>query len=329
MKKIVMFNYRDAVEGDGAKVYGDKYGVDITCYNHPLNEDNYELTKGFEAVSIVGGSPLQKDLLDKLASVGVKYISTRSIGYDHIDVNYAKSLGMRVANNAYSPSSVGDFAVTLMLMLTRKLPLMLSKSVSGDHSMNGVKGVEMHNLTIGIIGGGKIGRVVAKRCYGFDSKVLIYDKYENEDTKKIASYVDLDTLLKESDIISVHVPYNQDTHHLIDETAINKMKDGVYIINTARGELISNQALIKGLLSGKIQGAGLDVMEQEQAMFRNTTCGKIFDRDDYYILRGLDNVILTPHKAFLTDEATNGMVENSITSLIDFIDGKENFLEIK
>lgn len=326
--KIAMFNYRQNVEGNAPIHFSLKYGVKIELFEEPLTKDNYLKTTGFEAISIVGGSKLDRELLGLLKKNGVRFINTRSIGYDHIDTDAADSLGIRISNNTYSVSSVADFAITLMLMTTRKVKTMLDKAASQHYDMNGVKGVELHNLTVGVIGTGKIGQTVIKRLSGFDSKILAYDIYQNDFTKQYASYVDLDTLLKESDIISLHIPATKETRHMINKETISKMKDGVIIINTARGDLIDSRDLLEALLSGKVGSAGLDVLEGEEQFFKLPDPYNVVNNQMYYTYRNLPNVILTPHKAFFTDQATDDMVENSIVILKDMMEGKESSFEI-
>ena len=323
-----MFNYRKNVEGEAPIHFSLQYGVEIELFEEPLTKDNYLKTTGYEALSIVGGSKLDRELLGLLKKNGVRYINTRSIGYDHIDVDAAQSLGIRISNNTYSVSSVADFAITLMLMTTRKVKTMLDKAVSQHYDMEGVKGVELHNLTVGVIGTGKIGQTVIKRLSGFDAKILAYDVYQNDFTKQYATYVDLDTLYQEADMITLHVPATKETYHMINQESIAKMKDGVIIINTARGDLIDSKALLEGLLSRKVGSAGLDVLEGEQQFFKLPDPYAVVNNPIYYAYRNLPNVILTPHKAFLTDQAADDMVENSIVILKDMMEGKVSPFEI-
>lgn len=288
--------------------------VDIlTC---AFNDETINQCVGYDAVSIAGMKSIDSVVLDKLKEYGIKYLSTRTIGYDHIDVKYANKIGVRVCNVEYPPESVADFTIMLMLLVLRKYKQSLYRQNVNDYSLTGLKGKTIRNLTIGVIGTGKIGRTVIESLSGFGCKILAYDVYQNKEVTKLATYVELDTLYKESDLITFHTMLNEETANMVDENTISKMKDGVVLINTARGELMNLQALIKGIESKKIGGLGLDVFEEEKYIYHKSLINDILSNRDMAYLRQFPNVILTPHIAFYTDVSVEAMVRGGIEGLL-------------
>jgi len=325
--KILAYSHRSD-ETEYFNKFKEKYNVDLTLVEEAPNLETVNLAKGFDAVSIIT-TPINAELMQKFYEIGVKFISTRTIGYDHIDIKKAKELGMHIGNVTYSPRSVADYTTMLILMATRKMKPILERSRVQDYSLIGVQGRELHNLTVGVIGTGRIGRTVIKNLSGFDCKIIAYDIYENEEMKKYVKYVSLDELLKNSDVITMHAPATEDNYHLINKESIKKMKDGVFIINTARGSLINTDDFIDAIESKKIGGAALDVIEHETNLYYNDLKCEVLDNRELAILKSYPNVIITPHTAFYTDQAVSDMVENSILSCILFNEGKENPWEIK
>lgn len=325
--KILAYSHRSD-ETEYFKKFKEKYNVDLVLTEEAPNLETVNLAKGFDAVSIIT-TPINAELMQKFYEVGVKFISTRTIGYDHIDIKKAKELGMHIGNVTYSPRSVADYTTMLILMATRKMKPILERSRVQDYSLIGVQGRELHNLTVGVIGTGRIGRTVIKNLSGFDCKIIAYDIYENEEMKKYVQYVSLDELLKNSDVITMHAPATEDNYHLINKESIKKMKDGVFIINTARGSLINTDDFIDAIESKKIGGAALDVIEHETNLYYKDLKCEVLDNRELAILKSYPNVIVTPHTAFYTDQAVSDMVENSILSCILFNEGKENPWEIK
>lgn len=304
-----------------------KYKIEVVLCDDEPTMDNVNLAKGFQCISIIT-TEINSELIDKFHEIGVKFISTRTIGYDHIDIKKAKEIGIGVGNVTYSTNSVADYTIMMILMATRKMKAIIESSNVQDYSLKGIQGKELHNLTVGIIGTGKIGKTVIKHLSGFDTKMLAYDLYENEETKKYAEYVSLEKLFTSSDIITMHVPATDDNYHLINKKAIKIMKDGVFIINTARGSLINTDDLIEGIEEKKIGGAALDVIEHEGDIYYKDLKGQILSNRELAILRSFPNVILTPHTAFYTDQAVSDMVEHSILSCILFMERKENPWEV-
>ncbi|MDR3595702.1 D-isomer specific 2-hydroxyacid dehydrogenase family protein [Clostridium sp.] len=320
--KILAYSHRSD-ETKFFKEFSEKYNVEVVLTNESPTMKTADLAKGFDCISIIT-TMISEELVEKFHELGVKFISTRTIGYDHIDLKKAKELGIGVGNATYSPNSVADYTIMLMLMAIRKVKLIMEKSNVQDYSLKGVQGKELPNLTIGVLGTGRIGQTVIKHLSGFDCEIVAYDLYENEDVKSYAKYVDLDTLLKNSDIITLHMPATDDNYHMINKNSIRIMKEGVFIINTARGSLINTCDLIQGIEKKKIGGAALDVIEHEANLYYNDLKDQILDNRDLAILKSFPNVIVTPHTAFYTDQAVSDMVENSIKSCIFFSENKEN-----
>ncbi|MFL0164507.1 D-isomer specific 2-hydroxyacid dehydrogenase family protein [Candidatus Clostridium helianthi] len=324
--KILAYSHRRD-ETKYFKEFSKKYNVEVVLCNEEPNLETAPLAKGFDCISIITTN-INSELVEKFHELGVKFISTRTIGYDHIDLKKAKELGVRVGNVTYSTNSVADYTIMLILMAIRKVKLIMERSNVQDFSLRGIQGKELPNLTIGVVGTGKIGRTVISHLSGFGCKILAHDIYKNDEVKSNAKYVDLDNLFKYSDIITLHMPATDDNYHMINKKAIKLMKDGVFIINTARGSLINTNDLIQGIESKKIGGAALDVIEQESNIYYSDLKGETLKNRNLAILKSFPNVIITPHAAFYTDQAVSDMIENSIRSCILFSENKENPWEI-
>lgn len=230
----------------------EKYGLELCMTSKTLSLSTLDMFEGCQAISTLGQSNLNKELLDKIKEKGIYYISTRTIGYNHIDVPNAKEIGLKVCNANYPPKGVAEFTVMLMLLTLRNYKPAVYRQNVNDYSLEGLIGKELGSQTVGIIGTGKIGREVIKILSGFGCKLLAYDPYEVEETKKYASYVTLEELYAAADVISLHVPLTDKNRYFIDEAAISKMKKGVVLINTARGELMDIKALTEGIENQKI-----------------------------------------------------------------------------
>ncbi|MDR1410745.1 MAG: lactate dehydrogenase [Spirochaetaceae bacterium] len=304
------------------------FGVELLALTEPPTLQTIPRAEGFSAVSIIT-TPLNGEFLCGFYNRGVRFISTRSIGYDHIDTRAAKALGIRIGNVSYSPDTVANYAVMFMLMAVRKVKAIVRLAQSQDYSLAGVQGREMRNLTVGIAGTGRIGKKVIGNLTGFGCRILAFDKYESEEVRASAEYVSWEELIAKSDLISLHMPAAQDNYHIVNAESIARMKDGVYIINTARGSLIDTDAFLDAVESGKIGGAALDVVEDEQGLYYNNLRGQVIPNRALAALRSYPNVIITPHTAFYTDQAVSDMVENSLRSCIAFIKGEDNPWEIK
>ena len=321
--KLFVYSYREFDEAEFFQKFAEKYQVELgICHDAPTMENAY-LAEGYPYVSIIT-TKIDENLMNRFHALGVKMISTRTIGYDHIDLEAARKCGISVGNVTYSPECVADYTVMLMLMSIRKMKRIMQREEINDFSLPGIQGKEMPNFTVGVLGTGRIGRAVIRDISGFGCKIYAYDQYENDEVKKYAQYVSLDEIYEKCDMITLHMPLTEENMHLIDAEAIQKMQDGVVLINTARGGLIDTKALIDGLESGKIGAAGLDVIEDEFGMYYFDRKSDILSKRDLYILRGFPNVIVTPHMAFYTDQAVSDMVKHSIESCMLHEAGKED-----
>ncbi len=321
--KLFVYSYREFDEAEFFQKFAEEYHVELgICHDAPTMENAY-LAEGYPYVSIIT-TKIDEELMNRFHALGVKMISTRTIGYDHIDLEAARKCGISVGNVTYSPECVADYTVMLMLMSIRKMKRIMQREEINDFSLPGIQGKEMPNFTVGVLGTGRIGRAVIRDISGFGCKIYAYDQYENDEVKKYAQYVSLDEIYEKCDMITLHMPLTEENMHLIDAEAIQKMQDGVVLINTARGGLIDTKALIDGLESGKIGAAGLDVIEDEFGMYYFDRKSDILSKRDLYILRGFPNVIVTPHMAFYTDQAVSDMVKHSIESCMLHEAGKED-----
>ena len=325
--KIFVYNYREFDEAEYFQKFSEEYGVELgICTDEPTLE-NAHLAEGYEYVTIIT-SKIDRELMKKFHELGVRMISTRTVGYDHVDIAAAKEFGIHVSNVSYSPECVADYTVMLMLMSIRKMKRIMQRGALNDFSLPGIQGKELPNLTVGVLGTGRIGQAVIRDLSGFRCKIYAYDKYENKAVKEHAQYADLDTIYKECDLITLHMPLLEDNFHLIGKEAISRMKEGVVIVNTARGGLIDTKALIEGIESAKVGAAGLDVIEDEFGMYYHDRKSDVLSKRDLYILRGFPNVVVTPHMAFYTDQAVSDMVKHSIESCLLRAEGKEDPWEV-
>ena len=315
--KIAVFEKRP-YEEKIIQEYSEKYGIEFITTDEILDDKTINLCTGVDAVTTLGFSHLDSKMLDKISAKGVSFLSTRTVGYNHYDVNYAKKLGIKVSNVTYAPNGVADFTVMLMLLSIRKYkPAMWRQNVN-DYTLNGLMGKEMRHMTVGIIGTGRIGAAVIKNLSGFGCKIIAYDKYENNEIKQYASYVSLDELLSQSDIITIHVPLLPENVGLINKNTISKMKDGVLLVNTARSEITVISDLIEGIETQKIGALAMDVFENESEIYHHYLSTDIIKNKDMAYLRQFPNVVLTQHMAFFTDSAAEEMIVHSLDNLIDF-----------
>jgi D-lactate dehydrogenase len=324
--KIFVYNYRDD-EAEFFDKYAKEFNVEIGFTKDYPSLENAELVKGYEGLSIIV-SNMNADILQKFYDLGIRYITSRSVGFEHFDLAKAKELGLKIGTVAYSPDSVANYAIMLMLMSCRKIKNIIDRHAVQDFSLAGKRGVELSKCIIGIIGTGKIGATVIKHLSGFGCKMLAYDIFPNESVKPYAQYVDLDTLLAKSNIITLHAPSTPDNYHLINDSTLAQTKDGVIIVNTARGNLIDTQALIRSIESGKVGAAALDVLENEFGLYYLNLAATVIDNRELAILKSFPNVILTPHTAFYTDQAVSDMVEYSVKGCCQFKAGQKNPFEI-
>ena len=296
------------------RAMGPRFAVLPTISEAPVSEANVELARGSRCISIGHKSQVTDSTLLALSRIGVEYISTRSIGFNHIDVAYAESVGITVGNVAYSPDSVADYTLMLMLMAVRNAQSIIRRADVHDYRLNDVRGRELRDLTVGVIGTGHIGTAVMDRLQGFGCRVLAHDKQP----RTPADYVPLDELLRLSDIVTLHTPLDPDTHHLLDRDRIEQMKRGAFVVNTARGSLVDTEALIDALERHHLGGAALDVLEGEEGVFYADCRSRPLEDSFLSRLQRLPQVFVSPHTAFHTDHALGDIVENSITNCLTF-----------
>lgn len=325
--ELAAYSYRED-EREFFEKFGKQYGVKVRLIKEAPSPENTALAAGCESVSVITTAITDK-IIERWHEAGVRCISTRTIGYEHIDCEKAWELGMTVSNVSYSSGSVADYTVMMILMVIRRIKYIMKRFEAQDCSLFMKRGRELANMTVGVIGTGKIGEHVIKNLSGFGCRVLAYDLYPKESVGRMAQYVDFDTLLGESDVITLHTPATPESLHMICRESIEKMKDGAVIINTARGSLIDTDDLIDALESGKIGAAGLDVIENEMGIYYGDHRYKVIHNRQRAVLNEMPNVLLLPHTAFFTDQAVSDMVEYSIVSCLNTVEGRENPWEIK
>ena len=283
-----------------------------------LNETSADLAKGTKAVCLFVNDDASGNVLEKLNQGGVAYIALRSAGYNNVNLEKAKQLGITVARvPAYSPYAVAEHAVALMLALNRKLIKANNRVHELNFSLDGLTGFDMNGKTVGIIGTGQIGSIVAKILSGFGCRILAIDQLPNEELKQNyqVKYTDYETIYNESDIITLHVPLLPETRYLINQQAISKMKKGVMLINTSRGALINTKDVIAGLKDSRIGYLGIDVYEEEAGLFFEDHSEDIIQDDVISRLLSFKNVLITSHQGFLTQTALENIAATTIYNL--------------
>ncbi|MBU3022960.1 2-hydroxyacid dehydrogenase [Aestuariibacter sp. A3R04] len=291
--------------------------LEIQYFPVALNTKTVSLCDNLDVICVFVNDDVNADVIAKLAESGVYHIALRCAGYNNVDLDAAKRLGVAVSHvPAYGPEAVAEHAVALMLTLNRKMHKAYNRVKDGNFNLNGLLGFNMAGKTVGIIGTGHIGRATARILMGFGCHVLCVDPYPDKLLQKSgARYTDLDTLLSQSDIISLHCPLNKDSYHLINDETINKMKNGVMLINTSRGGLTDTHALINGLKSHKIGYLGLDVYEMESELFFKDHSCEIIQDDIFERLATFHNVLITGHQGFFTQEALSQISSTTLSNI--------------
>ncbi len=297
---------------------GVRLGVSLTVTEAALCENNVDLARGNRCISVSHKTPITNATLLALSRADVEYISTRSIGYNHIDLTYAERVGISVGNVAYSPDSVADYTLMLMLMAVRHAKSTIRRTDSHDYRLSETRGKELRDLTVGVVGTGRIGTAVIDRLRGFGCRILAHDTRPQAG----ADYVALDELISHSDIVTLHTPLTTDTRHLLDGQRIERMKPGAYVINTGRGPLLDTEALLTNLERGKLGGAALDVLEGEEGIFYADCRDRHIDNEALVRLQRLPNVLISPHSAYYTEHALHDTVEHSLINCMNFESGR-------
>ena len=316
MKKVAFFDTKP-YDRTWFDARGKNY--EITYFEEKLNHHTAKFTDGFDAVCAFVNDRVNALAIERLYNNGVQLIAMRCAGYSNVDVKAAFQKLHIVRVPAYSPHAVAEHTMGLLLTLNRRLHKAYNRTREFNFSIVGLTGTDLYGKTVGVIGTGKIGRTFIDICRGFGMRVLAYDKFPAKDSG--LDYVELDTLLRESDVISLHCPLTPDTRHILNRDAFSKMKKGVFILNTSRGALIDSEALLDALNSRTVGGAGLDVYEEEANLFYEDRSDTIIHDDTLALLVSRPNVILTAHQAFLTEEALHNIAEETIKNLDAFFSG--------
>lgn len=325
--KVFAYCLREFDELSYMQALCNEKGIQLGYTSEYPSMENAELVRGYDCVSIIT-NPMIPELLQSYHDYGVKYIATRTIGYDHIDLVYAKKLGMRVFHAEYSPNSVANYTIMLMLMACRNMPFIMETSKLQDFRLQGKMGRELSESTVGIIGTGKIGETVARHLSGFGCKMLAYDPFPKKELESIVCYVSLDELFEKSDLITLHAPGTNENYHLLDDVAFSKMKTGVIIVNAARGSLIDTDALIREIEKGKVSFAALDTIEDESGLYYRDMSHEVLNNQKRAILASYPNVLLSPHMAFYTEQAVRDMVYTVIEAAFMIEQGGKHELEV-
>lgn len=297
--------------------------IKLSHFDIPLNAKTVSLCQGFDTVCAFVNDQLDEAILTQLHASGVKHIAMRCAGYNNVDIDCAKQLGMAVSRvPAYSPEAVAEHALALIMTLNRKTHKAYNRVRDGNFDLNGLLGFTLHDKTVGVVGTGHIGAALVRLLSGFGCRILCYDPYPNDGLKALgAEYTDLSTLLSTSHIISLHCPLNEDSHHLINQQTLDSMRDGVMLINTSRGGLIDTRAVINALKTHKIGYLGLDVYEMESELFFRDHSSEIIQDDVFERLATFHNVLITGHQGFFTVEALGQIAEVTLENMIGFSNG--------
>lgn len=327
--KILFYDIKN-YDKEFFKKYGNGYDFDMTFLQVKLSEETASLTKGFEIVCAFTNDTIDKTTIDIMAENGVKLLAMRCAGFNNISLADIKNRFKVVRVPAYSPHSIAEYTMGLILSLNRKIHKAYARTREGNFSIDGFIGFDLHQKTVGIVGAGKIAQILIKILKGFGTKVIAYDPYPNY---KVAEelgfdFVELDTLYAESDIISLNCPLTAETKYMINRRSIEKMKPGVMLVNTGRGALIDSADLVEGLKEKKIGAAGLDVYEEEEEYFFEDKSTQVIEDDILGRLLSFHNVLITSHQAYFTEEAVEAITKTTLQNIQDFLDNKELVNEV-
>ena len=289
---------------------GKEYGFDIHFIEASCNQETIFMAKGYDAICIFVNDYVNAEMIDALYEMKVKAILLRSAGYNNVDVKAAEDKIVLLRVPSYSPESVAEFSMALLLTVNRLTHKAYNRTREFNMSLNGLMGADLFEKTAGVIGTGKIGQAMIKILNGFQMRVICHDPFPVEGIE--AEYVDLEELFEQSDVISLHCPLNSGTKHIVNRSSIAAMKKGVYLINTSRGGLIDTEALIEGMLEGKFGGVGLDVYEEEEGVFYEDRSGEIITDENLARLMTLPNVLVTSHMGFFTREAMCAIAKTTL-----------------
>ena len=280
--------------------------------------DNLELLAGADAVNVISDTVITEELWHAWKEQGIRAAVTRTIGMEHMNRGIGESLGIPVFHITYSPASVADYAIMMMLMVLRHVKPIMYRYLGQDYTIAGYLGRELPNMTVGVLGAGRIGTTVLRHLRGFGCRLLYWNRSPRPELEETAKMVPLDTLLRESDILSVHLAANGDTIGFLNRERIGSMKPGAILINTARGPLVDTDALIEALESGHLSGAGLDVFDGDRSIYYRDYKNTAVHHRQKAILDAMPNVLMLPHMAYYTDQAMEDMVCNSVKAVMEY-----------
>lgn len=319
--KIIMYSVID-VEKPYITAWEKKTGNQVTQVTEDLTVDTVDLAKGYDGLDMQQTIPTKDPIIyEKLESFGIKQITARMVGFEMLDLDLATKHHLKVTNiAAYSPRAIAEMGVTQAMYLIRQVGIFRERMSQGKFTWGKYMSTEIHDLTVGIIGAGHIGGASAQIYTALGAKVLANDPVHNVELSPYLEYTDLDTLLAQSDIVSIHTPLKDDTENMINADVFKKMKSNAYFLNMARGGLVVTQDLIDALKTGEIAGAGLDTIADENLFFEHDVALDQIPAD-YQELNAMDNVIITPHSAFFTNTAIKNIVEIGLNDVVTIVNG--------
>lgn len=299
----------------------EKYGFTIDFLESPCKEASISLARGYDAICIFVNDHVTAPMIQELHQMGVKGILLRSAGYNNVDLRAAKGRIEVLRVPSYSPEAVAEYAMAMLLTVNRYTHKAYTRTREFNMNINGLMGQDLFGKTAGIVGTGKIGQAMIRICKGFSMDVIAYDPYPDEHLS--VKYVEKEELFERSDVISLHCPLTDETHHLIDKESIGQMKRGVYLVNTSRGALVDTSCLIEGLIQGIFAGVGLDVYEEEEGVFYEDRSNDIMMDGELARLTSFPNVLISSHMGFFTKEATRAIAEVTLENAYALEQGKE------
>ena len=321
--RIIFFDIKD-YDREFFEKYGKNYNFEMSFFKSKLSLENVNLTKGYDVVCAFTNDDISKGTIDAMAENGVRLLAMRCAGFNNVSLKDINERFKVVRVPAYSPHAIAEYTVGLILAVNRKINKAYVRTREGNFSINGLMGIDLYGKTAGIIGTGKIGQILIKILRGFDMKVIAYDLFPNQ---KVAEelgfeYVSLDELYANSDIISLNCPLTKETQYMINRRSMLKMKDGVILVSTGRGQLIDSADLVEALKDKKVGAVALDVYEEEENYFFQDKSTQVIEDDILGRLLSFYNVLITSHQAYFTKEAVEAITVTTLNNIKDFVEGK-------
>lgn len=310
------------------ETYKDRYGVDLTMVTEKPSLENAHLSAGMDCVNVLSDVVISDEMYRIYHENGVKVAVTRTIGAEHMNAAAANKYGIRVQNITYSPASVADYAIMMMLMVLRNIKPILQRYVGRDFTAQGIRGRELPNMTVGVVGVGRIGETLIRHLSGFGCKILAWNRSEKPQLQDKCTFVSLEELLAQSDIVTLHLADNAETHHFMDAEKLSQMKPGAILLNTARGGLVDSEALIDALESGHLGGAGLDVVDGDRYIYYRDFKNSLVPSRSMAVLGAMPGVLMLPHMAYYTDQASDDMVRMSLENAVAALAGEKTGFEV-